>query len=92
MRKSSGTAALRRKVRNFENAVLHFARRHCFGSRDNDQYNEVELCEDFPNIFVGTRGGPGEAISPPKTYASNFIHYDLVQFGKQHSRYKAILS
>jgi len=25
------------------------------------------------------------------TYESNFIHHDFVQFGKQHSRYKAIL-
>jgi len=28
---------------------------------------------------------------PPKTYESNFIHHVFVQFGKQHSRYKAIL-
>jgi len=28
---------------------------------------------------------------PPKTYEINFIHHDFVQFGKQHSRYKAIL-
>jgi len=28
----------------------------------------------------------------PKTYESTFIHHDFVQFGKQHSRYKAILS
>jgi len=34
----------------------------------------------------------GGAISPPKSCESNFIHNDLVQFGKQHSRYKAILS
>jgi len=26
---------------------------------------------------------------PPKTYESNFFHHDVVQFGKQHSRYKA---
>jgi len=26
-----------------------------------------------------------------KTYASNFIHHDFIQFGKQDSRYKAIL-
>jgi len=29
---------------------------------------------------------------PPKTYESNLIHHDFVEFGKQHSRYKAILS
>jgi len=28
---------------------------------------------------------------PPKTYESNFFHHDFVQFGKQHSRSKAIL-
>jgi len=27
------------------------------------------------------------AIAPPKTYESNIIHHDFVQFGKQHSRY-----
>jgi len=29
---------------------------------------------------------------PPKTYKSNFFYHDFLQFGKQHSRYKAILS
>ena len=42
----------------------------------------------LPTRRVGSRG----AIAPPKTYESNFIHHDFVQFGKQHSRYKAILS
>jgi len=28
---------------------------------------------------------------PPKTYESNFFRHDFVQFGKQHSRCKAIL-
>ena len=29
----------------------------------------------------------------PKTYEKyNFIHHDFVQLGKQHSRYKAIVS
>jgi len=36
----------------------------------------------------GFRGG---AITPPKTYGSNFIHHDLIQFRKKHSRYRAIL-
>ena len=41
-----------------------------------------------------SRGGSrGEirAIGPPKTYESNFINHELLQFGKQHSRYDAIL-
>jgi len=29
---------------------------------------------------------------PPKTYESSFIHHDILRFGKQHSRNKAILS
>jgi len=32
------------------------------------------------------------AIAPPKTYESNFFYHDFVQFGKQHWRYKAILT
>jgi len=54
--------------------------------------------------MVGVKGAIG-AIAPPKTYESNFIHddappksyasdfinHDFVHFGKQHSRYKAIL-
>jgi len=33
----------------------------------------------------------GGAIEFPKTYESNFIHHNVVHFGKQHSRHKAIL-
>jgi len=43
----------------------------------------------------GPRGGSRRAIgaiAPPKTKESNFIHHDFLLFGKQHSRYKAILS
>jgi len=36
-------------------------------------------------------GGDWGDRPPPKTYESNFIHHDFVQFGKQHSQYKAIL-
>jgi len=32
------------------------------------------------------------AIASPKTYESIFIHPNFLQFGKQHSRYKPILS
>ena len=38
------------------------------------------------------RGGCRRDDRPHKTYESNFIHHDSVEFGKQHSRYKAILS
>jgi len=37
------------------------------------------------------QGGDGWGDRPPKTYESNFVHHDFVQFGKQHSRYKVIL-
>jgi len=36
-------------------------------------------------------GSSGGAIDPPKTYESNFYHHDFIKFGKQHSRYEAIL-
>ena len=42
-------------------------------------------------LETGADPGPG-AIVPHKTYESNFIHHNFVQFGKQHSPYKAILS
>jgi len=34
---------------------------------------------------------PEGVTASPKTCKSYFIHHDFVQFGKQHSRYKAIL-
>jgi len=39
----------------------------------------------MPAISSGSKGAIGET-DPPKTYGSNFIHQDLVQFGKQHIR------
>jgi len=40
--------------------------------------------------LCGTRADPG-GDCPPKTYENIFFHHDFVQFGKQHSRYKARL-
>jgi len=40
----------------------------------------------------GSGADPGVAIAPPKTFESNFIYHNSVQFEKQHSRYKATLS
>jgi len=34
----------------------------------------------------------GRAITLSKTYVCNFTHHDFLQFGKQHSRQKTILS
>jgi len=31
------------------------------------------------------------AIAPLKTYESNFVHHDFVQFRKHHSQFKGIL-
>jgi len=39
----------------------------------------------------GSRGGTIRVIAPSKIYKSDFFHHDFLQFGKQHSRYKAIL-
>jgi len=45
------------------------------------------------HLHSGSGSDPGVgAIGATKTYESNFIHHDFLQFGKQHSRYKAILS
>ena len=32
------------------------------------------------------------AVAFPKTFKSNLVHHDFVQFGKQHSRYRVISS
>jgi len=37
-------------------------------------------------------GGGAIGAIPPETYERNFIRHDFVQYGKQHSRYKAMLS
>ena len=34
---------------------------------------------------------PGDDRPPPKTFESNFIQHDFVQYRKQHSWYKDIL-
>jgi len=39
----------------------------------------------------GSKGGDW-AIAPPKTHESIFIHHNILQFGKQHPRYKPIPS
>jgi len=41
--------------------------------------------------YSGRSRGGDRPDRPLKTYESNFIHHDFAQFGKQHSRYKAIL-
>jgi len=46
---------------------------------------------DFKQWEAGGGSRRGDA-PPPETYKSNFIRHDFVQFGKQYSRIKAILS
>jgi len=43
-------------------------------------------------IVVEAGEDPEGGNCPLKTFESNFIHHDFVHFGKQKSRYKAILS
>ena len=45
-------------------------------------------CDKMQSLNINAIG----AIAPSKTYKSYFICYNFVQFGKQHSRYKANLS
>jgi len=49
-------------------------------------------CHDEAYLFWGGSKGEIGAIASPIIYESNFIHHDFLQFGKQHSRYKVILS
>jgi len=42
-------------------------------------------------LMVKVYRGTTEAISPSKTYESNFIQHDFLQFEKQHWRYQAFL-
>jgi len=54
-------------------------------------------CNSLRQYFRQPQGliqGAIGTIVPPslETYERNFIHHDFVQFGKQHSWYKAILS
>jgi len=44
------------------------------------------------SVQGGSGGGSDWEDRTPKTYESNFIRHSFIQFGKQHSRYKAILS
>ena len=44
--------------------------------------------------ILASDADPGERLvrsRPLETYKSNLIHHNFVQFGQQHSRYKAIL-
>jgi len=56
------------------------------GGMENDLAKHVK---ELSKRFLSTKKTIG-AITPPKTYESNFSHHDFVQFGKRHSQFKAI--
>jgi len=45
----------------------------------------------MPQSGADPKGGDWDD-RPPETYESNFFYHDFVQFGKQHWRFKAILT
>ena len=62
---------------------IGFKSRNVFGKSTESTRKQVDSDRG------GSRGRLGR--SPPKTYETNSIHQDFVKFGKQHSRYEAIL-
>jgi len=48
------------------------------------QYKTTCLLLSVVNAGAVPEGGD----RPPKTYESNDVHHDFLQFGKQHSQYK----
>ena len=64
------------------------------GFEPEPSYFRVQV--EHESFAVSFKSGvdPGGRLgrSPPKTYESNCFHHNFVQFGKQHSRFKAILS
>jgi len=56
----------------------------------SDLYKLTQALLVFPVVFVSglhwARGAIGPIDPLKKTWESNFIHRDFVQFGKQHSR------
>jgi len=68
---------------------------HLQGSKTRNRQDiraEPQLISTVVTCAQGwIQGGRLGRSLPPKTYESNFFHHDFEQFGKQHSRYKAIL-
>ena len=53
--------------------------------------NPLRNDDSQPDLLTISRKDPRGEIGLPKTYGSNFFQYGFVQFGKLHSRCKAIL-
>ena len=45
------------------------------------------ICHNITPTQGRIQGGAIGAIAPPKPYESNFIHHNILQFRKQHTRY-----
>jgi len=58
-------------------------------SSDGMENDLAKHVKELSNSFLSEK--VIATIAPPETYESNFIHHDFVQFGKQHSQFKAIL-
>jgi len=48
-------------------------------------------CPPWLRVWILPGQGRSDRPPTPKTYKSNSFHHDFGQFGKQHSRYQAIL-
>jgi len=57
-----------------------------------EAYISNEWCSACGHVGQYQERIHGGEIASPKTYESNFIYHYFLQFGKEHSRYKAILS
>jgi len=70
-----------------------FNRKYPSGAEKNKEIvRKQKVDEKCKGLLAGADpGGAIVTIAPPKTYISNFVHHDILQFGKQHSRYKTIL-
>jgi len=71
-----------------------------FSQNFESYYLKHHPTDDFSKMFSKSKSYVTIGTDPrecdwgdrrPKTYGSNFIHHDFVQFGKRHSRYKVIL-
>jgi len=63
---------------------------HCAGCCVRYEFSIVYYIPIFTTARGKSRGGDW-GNRPPKTYESNIIHHDFLQFRKQHSRYNVSL-
>ena len=85
------TSRFHGQTKNVQNMQKRLRNGHFLGNGTRSTFFEKTFYTFVPDAKGGFRGSIG-AIASPKTHESNFIHHDFLQFGKQHSQYKAILS